>query len=160
MSSDVLERKNRYEESFQSRVMNEWAKMSHPFWVWFSKSGKEILRNYNINHGTKILFIQEQTHKVNEATRLCMYLRTKIKESYETREAKPIEMKIRKTKIELKDLGTFDPVILAQRLSMDYGDWKGRPLSELILEKGLKIKGTKRGASEDLNMKKRKTIRQ
>ncbi|KAK6751023.1 hypothetical protein RB195_002787 [Necator americanus] len=108
MSSDVLERKNRYEESFQSRVMNEW----------------------------------------------------------------------------------FDPVILAQRLSMDYGDWKGRPLSELILEKGLKgdeltnerlllpglcedipgkenelkkiqeIKGTKRGASEDLNMKKRKTIRQ
>ncbi|ETN76231.1 hypothetical protein NECAME_11823 [Necator americanus] len=119
-----------------------------------------------------------------------MYLRTKIKESYETRGAKPIEMKIRKTKIELKDLGTFDPVILAQRLNMDYGDWKGRPLSELILEKGLKedeltkerlllpglcedipgkenelekiqeIKGTKRGANEDLNMQKRKTIRQ
>ncbi|CAJ0604894.1 unnamed protein product [Cylicocyclus nassatus] len=41
-------------------------------------------------------------------------------------------MRIKKAKIEIDGLGTFDPVVLSLRLKWDFHDWHGAPFEELL----------------------------
>ncbi|CAJ0589787.1 unnamed protein product [Cylicocyclus nassatus] len=113
------------------------AKMTYNFWQFFCKSGKNRLNEYNAAHGTKIVFIQEKSMKQTDQNKLCLYLRNKIKDRYAAVNKRPIDIKIRKAKIEIGSFGAFDPVILARRLEWDYSDWAGLPFDEIL---DLKIK--------------------
>ncbi|EYB88000.1 hypothetical protein Y032_0254g308 [Ancylostoma ceylanicum] len=121
-------------------------KVSPTFWRWFSTTGKLRLNEYNQMQGTKIMFIQEQTMRVTELNRLCMYLRVKIRAKYAEAKKRPIDIYLRKGKIELKDIGIFDPVVLAMRLQWDYQDWNGTAIEELLDERLKKEKESGRMA--------------
>ncbi|KAL6743136.1 hypothetical protein Aduo_016213 [Ancylostoma duodenale] len=59
-------------------------------------------------------------------------LRTRIKARYQEQGIKPVDVKIRKAKLELAEVGTFDTVVLARRLGWDISDWNGFQLDEIV----------------------------
>ncbi|RCN26603.1 hypothetical protein ANCCAN_27670 [Ancylostoma caninum] len=113
------------------------AKTTYTFWTWYTDVGRNKLAEYNSVHGTKLMVVQEKTLRVTDANRLCLYLRNKIRAAYAEQKRNPVEIKIRKAKIEIAGVGTYDPVILAWRLNWQFHDWNGISFDD-ILEPRLK----------------------
>ncbi|CAJ0606860.1 unnamed protein product [Cylicocyclus nassatus] len=108
------------------------AKVTYKFWRYFTSLGKTKLGEYNREHQTNIVVVQEKTLRMNDQNRLCLFLRNLIKEKYREKQKSPIDMKIKQWRIELVGVGVFDPVILARRLDFDYRNWNGLPFDEII----------------------------
>ncbi|KHJ87382.1 hypothetical protein OESDEN_12846 [Oesophagostomum dentatum] len=115
-----------------STTMNLTAQMTYKFWRWFCRAGRTNLADYNRRNGTRIVLEQEKTIKKTDRHNLCLYLRTKIRKLYEEKGKTPIDVTIRRDKIELGTLGQYDPVILAMRLGLSMSDWNGESMDELL----------------------------
>lgn len=116
-------------------------KMSYDFWTWFKKVGFRNLNELNAKNNWNIRLIQEKSLTNKDRENLCLYVRNKIREMYRSRGMQPIHMKVKKDHLQLENVGTFDPVILAKRLHISFEGWHGLSINSLIDEKILKEGG-------------------
>lgn len=96
--------------------------MTYAFWGWYRQNGSKNLAEYNKLKGCEIRLIQEKGLKSKEKENLCLFVRNKIKEMCTSKGKKPVAMKVRKEEVIVGKIGSFDPVVLAKRLSIDMSE--------------------------------------
>ncbi|VDP58397.1 unnamed protein product [Heligmosomoides polygyrus] len=118
-------------------------KMSYEFWTWFKRTGYRHLNELNTKNNWNMRLIQEKSLFNKDKENLCLYVRNKIKQLYQSHGKAPIPMKIERDHIQLKNIGTFDPIVLGKRLNISFEDWHGISLNALIDDKIRKEGGLK-----------------
>ncbi|VDL79854.1 unnamed protein product [Nippostrongylus brasiliensis] len=107
-------------------------KVSYPFWQYFKAEGRKVLLDFNKKNGTRIRFLQEKCLKIKDRENLCLFIRDAIRKRYQSKGKMPIPMQLRKDHLKLGEMGTYDPVILVERLNIDLSQWKGLSMEKLM----------------------------
>ncbi|KAK5972063.1 hypothetical protein GCK32_014558 [Trichostrongylus colubriformis] len=113
------------------------AEMTHSFWEHFITRGKTNLSEYNRKNKAKIKVIRCQTIKVSDHENLSLYLRKKIRDECAKLKMVVPEINVKNSMIWIKirrsqEAMGFKSTELAIRLGMDYSDWNGTPIRELL----------------------------
>lgn len=98
-------------------------KISYAFWNWFRTTGIRNLRAHNQEHGTSIRIIQEKGLRNKNRESLCLYVRNYIRGLYAKLGKKPVEMRLKKDRLQIGDTGIHDPVMLVLRLNVNLDEW-------------------------------------
>ncbi|CAJ0608007.1 unnamed protein product [Cylicocyclus nassatus] len=109
------ERRRQYEESIQNKVLTEYIRIIN-IPIGDHKEFNLMCDDFLARVGLMILLILGSLN-----------IQQRLKEGI-----KEPEIRIKRAKIKVEGLGSFDPIVLALRLKMDCAHWNGSPFEELL----------------------------
>uniref|UniRef100_A0A7I4YMP4 DUF1670 domain-containing protein n=1 Tax=Haemonchus contortus TaxID=6289 RepID=A0A7I4YMP4_HAECO len=111
------------------------AEMSSDFWDFFLQSGKKNLYDYNRKSNCNVKLIRNQTIEIADVENLGLYLRRKIREVCVQQKISAPEMLVKNGFLTIgrgHRATRIRPTELAVRLGLDYSDWSGTPIKNLL----------------------------
>ncbi|XGW23221.1 hypothetical protein V3C99_005454 [Haemonchus contortus] len=101
------------------------AEMSSLFWDHFLSHGRLNLAEYNRSHKSSIKIVRGKSFQHDDMENLGLYLRQKIRKLYIDRGQQPSE------------INRFKSPILSVLLGLDYSEWNGTPIRQLLSQSEL-----------------------
>ncbi|EYC19742.1 hypothetical protein Y032_0023g690 [Ancylostoma ceylanicum] len=107
-------------------------KMTNNFWTYFTKSGRERMYEFNRKNKCEIRVIRDKTISLSDVDNLSLYLRKKIRDYIATNGLPSTELVVKQGYITIGGTKKYRSTELAIRLGLDYSDWKGTAILELL----------------------------
>ncbi|KAK5966077.1 hypothetical protein GCK32_014399 [Trichostrongylus colubriformis] len=113
------------------------AEMSFLFWSFFISHGRANLSEFNKKNNAQIRVVRGQTNRVRDLEKLSLYLRKRLRNyCHEKRMIMPdirvsgsyLIIQVQRTDRRMK----IKSSVLAVQLGMDYSDWQGAPIKDLL----------------------------
>ncbi|KAK5983712.1 hypothetical protein GCK32_014087, partial [Trichostrongylus colubriformis] len=113
------------------------AEMSYLFWNFFISHGRANLSEFNKKNNAQIRVVRGQTTRVRDLEKLSLYLRKRLRRyCYEKKLTMP-EIRVSGSYLNIQAQRSdrrmkIKSSVLAVQLGMDYYDWQGAPIKDLL----------------------------
>ncbi|KAL6723585.1 hypothetical protein Aduo_018572 [Ancylostoma duodenale] len=107
-------------------------KMSNAFCTYFTTSGREKMYGYNRRGKCDIRLMRDKTLSLSDLDNLSLYLRKKLRDYISGKGLSHVEISGKQGYVTIANHRKFSATELAVRLGLDYSDWQGAPIMELM----------------------------
>ncbi|KAL6728061.1 hypothetical protein Aduo_009871 [Ancylostoma duodenale] len=107
-------------------------KMSNAFWTYFTSTGRKRMYEFNRKNKVEVRVVRDKTLSLSDLDNLSLYLRKKIRDSITSNNLPHVDIGVKQGYITIANTKKFRATELAVRLGLNYSDWQGTPIQDLM----------------------------
>ncbi|RCN49889.1 hypothetical protein ANCCAN_03924 [Ancylostoma caninum] len=118
--------------SATSAIRIRLVKMSNAFWTFFASNGRKKMYEYNRRNKCDIRLMRYKTLSLSDLDNLSLYLRKKLRDFISSKGLPHVKISVKQGYVTIANNKKFCATELAVRLGLNYSDWQGSPIMELM----------------------------